>query len=627
MFPSHGGWSMMRSNSEMKGRKLQRGAIKRAMSYAAKYKYKVLMFLVTTVAGSALAVVPPMLFRQLIDHALPEKSRSGILSLAELGIGVAVGMALLSLISRWYASTVGEGLIYDLRVSLFDHVQRMPIAFFTRVQTGALISRLNNDVIGAQQAVTGTLGSIVSNLITVVSILAVMIFLSWQLTLLAVAVLPLFLIPSKRFGRRLQGATREQMQLNAQMNTLMTERFNVAGALVAKVFGRPDEERDGFSGRAGRVRDIGIRLALFMRIFFVLLGLVASVGTAVVYLVGGHMVLSGAMTIGGLAAFALYVGQLYSPLSQLANARIDLMTAFVSFERVFEVLDIPSAIVEKPDAIKLVEPRGRIELQNVTFRYQGSEAGLASLEEGLPKQDESALAGPVLKDVSFTVEPGKTVALVGPSGAGKTTMAMLIPRLYDVQSGSVRVDDIDVRDLTLQSLNDAIGLVPQDPHLFHDSIIANLRFAKPDATEDEIIQACRSARIHDLISSLPDGYNTVVGERGYRLSGGEKQRIAIARVLLKNPAIVILDEATSHLDSESEALIQRAFEEALSRRTAVVIAHRLSTVVAADEILVVDGGRIVERGSHSALIASDGLYADLYETQFARTGAGGLEPV
>ncbi|HVL90140.1 MAG TPA: ABC transporter ATP-binding protein, partial [Actinomycetota bacterium] len=514
------------------------------------------------------------------------------------------------------------GLIFDLRVRLFDHVQRMPLAFFTRAQTGALISRLNNDVVGAQQAVTGTLGTIVQNTIAVVSILVVMLALEWRLTLLALIVLPAFLIPSKRLGRRLQVITREQMALNAQMNTVMTERFNVSGALVAKLFGRPDEEKTTFSERAGRVRDIGIRTALFMRIFFVLLGLVAAVGTAVVYYVGGRMVLSDTITIGTLAAFAAYVAQLYMPLSQLTNSRVDLMTAFVSFERVFEVLDLPHAIADRPGAVVLPRPAGRIDFDHVSFRYPaGREVGLASLEEGLPAQDEDAIPELVLREMSFTVEPGRTVALVGPSGAGKTTTAMLVARIYDVTDGAVRIDGRDVRDVTLESLHAAIGIVSQDPHLFHDSIGNNLRFARPGASDDEIVAASKAARIHDLIASLPDGYDTVVGERGYRLSGGEKQRLAIARLLLKDPAIVILDEATSHLDSESEVLIQQALEVALEGRTSIVIAHRLSTVVGADEIVCIDGGRIRERGSHAKLLALGGLYSELYETQFARTEA------
>lgn len=618
MFPNHGGWSIWRPKEELKGKRLQKGIIRRALGFAGKYKGKVVAFLLATVAGAVISIVPPLLFRRLIDDVLPNRDRSGITVLAVLAVAVALGMALLSLLGRWFSARVGEGLIYDLRVTLFDHVQRMPIAFFTRAQTGALISRLNNDVIGAQQAVTGTLGTAVQNLISVGSILVVMLALEWRLTLLALSVLPLFIIPSKSLGRRLQAITREQMGLNAQMNTVMTERFNVAGAMVAKLFGRPADETERFAARAGRVRDIGVRMALFMRVFFVLLALVAAVGTAVMYFVGGRMVLSGAITIGTLTAFAAYVAQLYVPLSQLANARVDLMTAFVSFERVFEVLDMPHAIVDGPTVLGEAERSpGRVVFDHVSFRYpRRAESGLASLEEGLPAQDEDAVPVDVLSDVSFVVEPGKTVALVGPSGAGKTTIAMLVARLYDAGKGSVSIDGHDVKDLTLQSLHSAIGIVPQDPHLFHDSILSNLRFAKPEATDEQIESAAKAARIHDLIGSLPDGYQTVVGERGYRMSGGEKQRLAIARVLLKDPSIVILDEATSHLDSESESMIQRAFDEALRERTSIVIAHRLSTVVGADQILVVDAGRIVERGSHHELLRAGGLYAELYETQF-----------
>jgi ATP-binding cassette subfamily B protein len=604
---------------DVRGKRLAPGVVRRAMQFAAPYRAWIVLFLVATVAGSFLAIIPPLLFRRLIDHTLPTHDRTGLARLAAAGVGVALGGAGLSLAARWHSSRVGEGLIYSLRSTLFDHVQRMPLAFFTRTQTGALISRLNNDVVGAQQAVTGTLGTIVSNLISVMSILVVMLALEWRLTLLSLGVLPLFLIPSKRVGRRLQGLTREQMQVNAQMNTLMTERFNVSGALVAKLFGRPADERDGFSHRAGRVRDIGIRLAVFFRVFFILLGLVSAVGTAVVYYLGGRLVLSGAITVGTIAAFAAYVAQLYAPLAQLTNARVDLMTAFVSFERVFEVLDLPHAISDAEDAEELPSPSaGHIELDHVWMRYPTrAEVSLASLEEGLAPNDEHA-GEPVLRDVSFTVSPGRTVALVGPSGAGKTTIAMLIPRIYDVTEGAVRIDGHDVRRLTQQSLRDAVGIVTQDPHLFHDTIRNNLRFAKPEATDAQVEQACRDAQIHELIASLPDGYDTVVGERGYRLSGGEKQRVAIARVLLKDPAIVILDEATAHLDSESESLIQRALATALERRTSIVIAHRLSTITRADEILVVDDGRVVERGTHTALVTGGGLYSELYETQFAR---------
>jgi ATP-binding cassette, subfamily B, bacterial len=616
---------MMRSREDLKGRRIAPGTIRRALGFAKPYKVQVLLFLTATIGGSFLAIVPPLLFRKLLDGLTKRTitTTSDLTPIALAAVAIAFGVAMLSLAGRWFSSRVGEGLIYDLRVTLFDHVQRMQLAFFTRAQTGALISRLNNDVIGAQQAVTGTLGNIVSNTISVVSILVVMVLLQWKLALLALCVLPLFLIPSRMLGRSLVGITREQMNLNAEMNSLMTERFNVAGALVAKLFGRPVEEKKGFSHRAGRVRDIGIRLALFMRVFFILLGLVAAIGTAVVYWEGGRLVLSGAISVGTLGAFTIYVTQLYSPLTQLTNSRVDLLTAFVSFERVFEILDMPHAIADKPGAIELPKPEGRIEFDHVSFRYPTrAEASLASLEQGLPNQNGDSPPQLVLKDVDVTIEPGRTVALVGPSGAGKTTMAMLIPRIFDVTEGAIRIDGRDVRDVTLQSLSRAVGVVTQDPHLYHDSIANNLRFARPGATDDELVRAAKGAQIYDLIASLPDGFDTVVGERGYRLSGGEKQRIAIARVLLKDPAILILDEATAHLDSESEVLIQRALAAALEHRTAVVIAHRLSTIVDADEIVVVDEGRIVERGPHSRLVNARGLYAELYETQYSRSATG-----
>jgi ATP-binding cassette subfamily B protein len=620
----------MRSRDELKGRRIAPGTIRRALGFARSYKAMVVAFLVATVAGSSVAIVPGLLFKKLLDgladgRTITAADHGPLNTIALLAVAIAFGIAMLSLTARWFSSRVGEGLIYDLRVRLFDHVQRMPIAFFTRSQTGALISRLNNDVIGAQQAVTGTLGNIVSNSISVVSILVVMLALDWRVTLLALCVLPLFLIPSRLLSARLVGITREQMNLNAQMNTHMTERFNVAGALVAKLFGRRDEERDSFASRAGRVRDIGVRLALNMRVFFALLGLVAAIGTAVVYWEGGRLVLSDAISLGTLGAFTVYVTQLYSPLTQLTNARVDLLTAFVSFERVFEILDMPHAIADKPGAVELPKPQGRVEFDHVSFRYPtAAEATLASLEQGLPPASPNGEGGPawVLKDVSLTIEPDRTVALVGPSGAGKTTIAMLIPRIYEVTEGAIRIDGRDVRDLTMESLARAVGVVTQDPHLYHDTIANNLRYARPGASDEDLVRACRAAQIWELISSLPDGLNTVVGERGYRLSGGEKQRIAIARVLLKDPAILILDEATAHLDSESEALIQRALATALEHRTAIVIAHRLSTIVDADEILVIDEGKIVERGPHDELVNAAGLYAELYETQFSRAGTG-----
>ncbi len=515
-----------------------------------------------------------------------------------------------ALCERWFSSRIGEGLIYDLRVSLYDHVQRLPIGFFTRVQTGSLISRMNNDVIGAQRAVTGTLGSVISNAIVLITTLIAMLLLEWRLTLLAVVLLPIFILPTKRVGRRLQVLTRESMDLNAEMNTTMNERLNVSGAMLVKLFGRHDAERDEFSDRAGRVADIGVRSAMYGRVFFIGLGLVGAVGTAVVYWVGSQLAISGTIGIGTLAAMGLYVARIYAPLTGLTNARVDIMTALVSFERVFEVLDAPNGIADKPGAVDLDAPQGRITFDGVSFAYPASDTKLASLESVTEDLDPRT----VLDDIDLDIAPGATVALVGPSGAGKSTMISLIPRLYDVTSGAVRIDGNDVRDLTQATLRRAIGVVNQDPHLFHETVGENLRYARPDATDAELVAAAKAAQIHDVIAALPEGYDTIVGERGYRLSGGEKQRLAIARMLLKDPAIVVLDEATSHLDSENEVLVQRALSVALEGRTAVVIAHRLSTIIDADLIVVIEDGHLVDRGTHAELLARGGLYAELYRT-------------
>lgn len=596
-------------------RRLDRAVIRRVLRYVRPYRMLLAAFVATVIGAAAATAVPPLLFRSLLDDAVPHRDRALVAWLAAGAVALAFANALLSLLQRWYSARIGEGLIFDLRVELYDHVQRMPIAFFTRTQTGALQTRLNNDVVGAQQAVTSTLGTVVSNAISLVVTLSVMLALEWRLTVLTLLVLPAFLWPARRLGPRLQALTRQAMQLNAEMNTLTAERFNVAGALVAKLFGRPVRDRDEFARRAGAVRDIGVRTAMYSRVLFVALGLVAAVGTAVVYWIGGNLAVSGTLTTGTVAAFVLYVGQMYQPLVQLTNARVEVLTALVSFERVFEVLDLPPAIADRPGATELVAPRGHVELDRVWFRHPpGDRVSLPSLEA------PGAAGGPepgdwVLRDVSFTVEPGRTVALVGPSGAGKTTIAMLVARIHEAVEGSVRIDGVDVRDLTLESLHDAVGVVAQDPHLFHDTIRANLRYARPDATDADVEAALRRAQLWDLVSSLPDGLDTVVGERGYRMSGGEKQRLAIARLLLKDPAVVILDEATSHLDTESELAIQRALDEALRGRTAIVIAHRLSTVVGADRILVVDGGRIVEAGTHAELLARNGLYAELSRNQ------------
>jgi len=599
----------------VRGHKLERALIRRVLRLARPYRGFLIGFLIAVILTAGVAVLPPLLFRALLDDAVPQKDTQLVLVLAVAAVALAIASALLGLLQRWYSARIGEGLIYDLRVALFDHVQRLPISFFTRTQTGSLMSRLNNDVIGAQQAVTGTLGTVISNVITLVITLAVMLGLEWRLTILTLIVLPAFIIPARRIGRKLQVATREGMQLNASMNNTVAERFNVAGALVVKLFGSHDRERELFGDRARRVRDIGVTTAMYSRVLFVALGFVAAVGTAVVYYLGGRLVIEDALSIGTVAAFVIYVGQIYQPLTQLTNARVDVMTALVSFERVFEVLDFPPLIDERPGAVDLPPAQGYVEFEHVWFRHPpAAVSSIPSLEEGVVIADEDPSAW-ILRDVSFTVEPGELVALVGPSGAGKTTTALLVPRVHDVVGGRVLVDGHDVRDVTLDSLRDTVGMVMQDPHLFHETIAENLRYAKPDATGDELVAACRAARIHTLIASLPDGYDTVVGERGYRLSGGEKQRLAIARMLLKDPAIVILDEATSHLDSESEQAIQRALADALRGRTALVIAHRLSTIVAADRIVVIDGGKIVEEGHHAELLARDGLYADLYRTQ------------
>jgi ATP-binding cassette subfamily B protein len=559
--------------------------------------------------SALLALAPPLLFRAILDHSIPQGNKGQITILAAFLVIAALGDAVLAILQRWYSSRIGEGLIYDLRVALFDKVQQMPIAFFTRTQTGSLISRLNNDVVGAQTAVTSTLGSVVSNVVVLVTTLTAMLILEWRLTLLSLVVLPVFIIPAKRVGAKLQTIAREQMGLNAEMNTQMTERFNVSGALLVKLFGRHSEEVGAFSRRAGRVRDIGIRSALYGRIFFVALGLVGAVGAAAIYGVGAHLVVDGGITAGTLVAMAAFVQRIYQPLTGLTNARIEVMTAFVSFERVFEVLDAPVSIQDAPGAIDLVNARGELELRNVTFRYPaGHSVSIGSLEAAGVMQGVDPDTD-VLQNINLHVQPGETIALVGVSGAGKSTLASLIPRLYDATAGSILIDGQDVKNLTQRSVQNAIGVVSQDPHLFHESIGANLRYAKPDATDDELRAACEGAQIFDTIAALPEGLNTLVGERGYRMSGGEKQRLAIARLLLKDPAIMILDEATSHLDNENEAAVQVALEAALRGRTALVIAHRLSTVRRADRIVVLDAGHLVEEGTHEELMERKGLYA------------------
>ena len=590
--------------------------VRRIFTYARPYRRQVIAFLITLVIASLLTVAQPLVFRQIIDNGISQGNGTLVTVLAIVVAVLALLDAAIGLIGRWYSSKIGEGLIYDLRTQVYDHVQRQSVAFFTRAQTGALVSRLNSDVIGAQQAFTSTLGGVVGNLITVTIVLITMFLLSWQVTVLSLILVPLFLLPARWMGRRLQALTKEQMQVNAQMSTQMTERFNVSGALLVSLFGKPAREHEDFSQRAAQVRDSGISIAMANRWFFTALLLVGSIATAITYGVGGNLVIGGSITLGTLLALVALLAQLYGPLTALSNVRVDVMTALVSFERVFEILDLPPLVRDAPHA-KPVEtgPLG-VSFDRVGFRYpSAAEVSLASLES-VAREGSSRAEEPVLHDVSFDVLPGQLVALVGPSGAGKTTITSLVPRLYDVTSGSVRVGGHDVRDLEMSSLRDAVGVVTQDAHLFHDTIGNNLRYARPDASDEDIRDALRGAHILDLIDSLPDGLDTVVGDRGYRLSGGEKQRIAIARLLLKAPRVVILDEATAHLDSESESAVQQALAEALRGRTSLVIAHRLSTVRQADVILVIEEGRVVERGTHDELLAKSGLYATLYATQF-----------
>jgi ATP-binding cassette subfamily B protein len=612
-----------RSDESVKDTKLADGTLRRIVGYARPYRVLVIGFLVTLVVDAVLVVAQPLLFKRIIDQGVTPGDSAVVTQTAILIALLAVFSAGITLLGRWYSSRIGEGLIYDLRTQVYDHVQRMPVAFFTRAQTGALVSRLNNDVIGAQQAFTSTLSGVVGNAISLVAVVIAMMALSWQITLASLLLLPVFLVPARYMGRTLQGMTREQMKLNAEMSTQMTERFNVAGALLVKLFGRPDEEAREFSDRSGRVRDIGVRIAMANRIFFTALVLVAAIATAIVYGVGGNLVISGALTVGTLLALAALLGRLYGPLTALSNVRVDVMTALVSFERVFEVLDLQPMVSDKPDAVAVTDGPTTIKFDHVRFRYPAAdEVSLASLES-VARPDSAPVRDDVLRDVSFTAYPGEMIALVGPSGAGKTTITGLVSRLYDVTDGAISVNGHDVRDVTQESLHALIGVVTQDAHMFHDTIRANLQYARPGATDEEIHAALRDAQVLDLVEALPEGLDTVVGDRGYRLSGGEKQRMAIARLLLKAPDVVVLDEATAHLDSESEAAVQRALSTALEGRTSLVIAHRLSTIREADRILVVEDGRIAQQGRHEELLAAGGTYADLYRTQFAQQELSG----
>jgi len=608
--------------------KLKPGTVRRIAAYARPYRWYLVVFLFVTVIDALITVVNPLLLREIIDNGILHHDDPYVIVIAALVAAVAIFDAFLGFAIRWFSARIGEGLIYDLRTQVFDHVQRQPIAFFTRAQTGSLVSRLDGDVVGAQQAITSTLSGVISNIISLVVILIALFYLSWLVTLIALVMIPMFILPARLVGRRLQRLTRESMQLNAEMGSMMTERFNVAGALLVKLFGRPRQESEAFGGRALKVRDIGVAQAMYGQVFFVALTLLASLVTAVVYGLGGTLVIRGVFQIGTLVALTTLLGRVYGPITSLSNVQISVMTALVSFDRVFEVLDLKPLIDERPGAEVLpaqvpgdaganVAPA--IEFDGVSFRYPtAAEVSLASLESiALPAPERPDSGAGVLHDVSFTAPSGQLTALVGPSGAGKTTITALAARLYDPDDGVVRIGGRDIRDVTLESLHDVVGVVTQDAHLFHDTVRANLLYARPEATELELIEACEAAQIWDLISGLPDGLDTVVGDRGYRLSGGEKQRVALARLLLKAPSVVVLDEATAHLDSESEVAVQRALKTALAGRTSLVIAHRLSTVRDADQLLVVDGGRIIERGTHAELLAAGGLYADLYHTQFA----------
>ena len=604
----------MTADPSVKEQKLKPGTVKRIFSFARPYRTNIIIYLATVVIDAALVVATPLLLKRLIDDGVIPKNASVVTSLALLVGLIAIADAAFNMLGRYFSSRIGEGLIYDLRSLVFSHVQKQSIAFFTRTQTGALISRINSDVIGAQQAFTATLSGVVSNVVSLFLVTITMLILSWQITIFSLLLLPVFLIPTKWVGRRLQSLTRESFGVNAEMSSTMTERFNVSGAMLVALYGEPAREREYFRSRARRVADIGIKMAMLNRLFFIALTSVAAIATAFAYGIGGHLAIEGGVTVGTLLAITALLARLYGPLTALSNVRIDVMTSLVSFERVFEVLDLEPMVNNRENATVLETSKPRIEFKNVSFSYpRAEEISLASLESAA--KAETVQSGQVLKDLSFVAEPGTMTALVGPSGAGKTTISALLPRLYDVTEGSISIDGHDIRDLTLESLRHSIGVVMQDAHLFHETIAENLRYAKQDATEEEMIQACKSAQIWNLIDSLPNGFETMVGERGHRLSGGEKQRLAIARLLLKSPSVVILDEATAHLDSENEQLVHAALQTALKGRTSIVIAHRLSTVRDADQILVLEKGSIVERGTHDELVAKGGLYSDLYNRQ------------
>jgi ATP-binding cassette subfamily B protein len=624
----HGPGFMMargfRMDANVTKQKIKPGTIRRIVRYARPYRLQLGIFLFATSLDACITVVNPLLLRELIDNGIIAKNEAVVVAVGLTVMAVVLFDAFLGVVNRWFSSRLGESLIYDLRTQVFDHVQRQPIAFFTRAQTGSLVSRLDGDVVGAQQAIVGTLSNVLSNVLSLIVILIALFYLSWQVTLISLVLIPLFIFPVRRLGRRLQRLSREAMQLNAEMGSMMTERFNVAGAMLAKLFGRPREESQVFAANALKVREIGVSRDMYGSVFMIAVTLLTGLITAVVYGVGGTLVIRGALQFGTLVALAQLLTRVYGPIGSLSNVQVQVMTSLVSFDRVFEVLDLEPLIKEKPDAITLprilpgTDEAPDIRFDDVSFRYPtADEVSLASLESiALKAPERMDAAQGVLHNVSFTAPAGQLTALVGPSGAGKTTITQLVSRMYDPNDGAVLIGGHDLRDVTLDSLHDVVGVVTQDAHLYHDTIRANLLYARPSATEAELIEACQSAQIWDLISVLPDGLDTIVGDRGYRLSGGEKQRVALARLLLKAPSIVVLDEATAHLDSESEAAVQQALTLALRGRTSLVIAHRLSTVLNADQILVIEAGQVVERGTHEDLLAADGLYAELYYTQF-----------
>ena len=614
-----GGWAQMRSmrrDRTVLEHRVARGTARRMLSFARPYRRTLVVFMLAVVLDAVVTALNPLILRSLIDKGIIGKDQTLVVQLALLAAVLAVADAGLSIVERRISAAIGEGLIYDMRSKVFRHIQSMPIAFFSRTQTGALISRLNNDVIGAQQAFTDLLSNVVGNAVLVVIVLATMFVLSWPITLVALLLLPIFLIPARRVGQRVGSMMREGLDVNAEMNMVMTERFNVSGAMLVKLFGRPEDEATNFETKAAKVRDIGVTQATYSRVFFISLTLTASLATAFAYGFGGVAAIHGTLQVGTVVALTAYLARLYGPLTQLSSVQLDVMTTLVSFERLFEVLDLEPTVVEAASAVSIPSGPARVTFSQVDFTYPtADEVSLASLE-AVAVLDQTR-SGQVLHDVSFTIEPGTMTALVGPSGAGKTTISALLSRFYDPTDGQVAINGVDLRDATFSSLSDTVGVVTQDVHLFHDTLRANLLYARPEASEDDLARALDHAQISRLVASLPRGLDTVVGERGYRLSGGEKQRVALARLLLKAPAVVVLDEATAHLDAESEAAVQQALAETLEGRTSLVIAHRLSTIRDADQIIVVEAGRVAEVGDHQELLARGGLYADLYETQFA----------